>query len=297
MTALYEDWTAPVMPSWVDRAPKGIKLIVASRFSHHKQKVLTCQSDGLPQIAPIVAAMEKSPAELRKELGKAVWRKIHHSTETTNARRAYLWLFSMGRLTMAQIIEFRPCHLPKLVSGLKVSSLNLGPAHIYAGKFAPPGLFDEIAILYRDTQRMGIAVNPEWSLTRLKREHDAAALADAMKKTDQTPWAVPYRAEVDGLLFVRLTSDRDLSVEGLIQRHCVASYSVYAKRGVFFIFSISGDERATYAFDERGDDVDLQGFANTAPSARVRRAAEKFKKRFWADLLRGMLKQVENEED
>ncbi|WP_226560779.1 PcfJ domain-containing protein [Salipiger thiooxidans] len=272
---LYPEWKAPVLPDWVNKAPKGIRQIMASRFSHHRAKVTLCEQDGIAQIAPIVASTEKSPAELRKELGKAVWKKIHHASPTTNARRAYLWMYDLGMTPFSEIVEYRPCHLYHMV-GLKTrfQTSPLMDCHVYSAKFAPPRLFRGISDMYQDAERMGVTVNPAWSITRLKREHDAAALRDAISKTSDDRWAEPSRYEVDDLLFVRLVSDRDLSVEGLMQRHCVASYSGAAKTGKLFVFGVSGDERATFAFWESGDICDLKGFANSAPSARMRRASK-----------------------
>ncbi|MFC4731779.1 PcfJ domain-containing protein [Salipiger abyssi] len=269
---LYPEWTAPVMPAWVTKAPKGIKNIVASRFSHHRGKVEMCERDGLPQIAPIVAVAERTPTELRKELGKAVWKQIHHASVSTNSRRAYIWIHDLGRTPFAEIIQYRPCHLQRLVNA-KPPFLE---HQVYAAKFAPVGLFSEIASMHRDTQRMGITVNPAWSLSRLKREHDAAALKGALAKSSPKEWAAPARYELSGLLFTRLVSDRDLSAEGLMQRHCVASYAREAKKGDLQVYSISGEERATLAFWRDGRICDLKGFANSQPSARMKRAAKAF---------------------
>lgn len=271
---LYPEWKAPVLPDWVNKAPKGIRQIMASRFSHHRAKVALCEQDGIAQIAPIVASTEKTPEELRKELGKAVWKKIHHASPTTNARRAYLWMYGLGMTPLSEIVEYRPCHLAHLLEVRKrFQRAEFANCTVYAAKFAPPRLFGEISNMYRDAERMGVTVNPAWSLNRLKREHDSAALRDAISKTSDKRWADPARYEVDDLLFIRLVSDRDLSVEGLMQRHCVASYSGSAKTGKLFVFSVSGDERATFAFWKNGEICDLKGFANSGTSARMKRAA------------------------
>ena len=278
---LYPDWKVPALPKWAMQAPKPLRGLIVSRASLHRNKILQCEADGIEQVAPIVAIAEQNPSELRRTFGKAVWRAIHHSSSATNANRAYLFALGLGREPMSAIVQYRPCHLKQLVkSTITRSGLHLRDAPRFAGQFAAPGQFWDIVRLYEDTVRMGVAVNPSWSLNRLKREHDVAAMEAAAGNHSAEPWAAPYQKEVNGLLFTRLISDRDFAAEGILQRHCVASYRRDAATGRIIVFSISGDARATYAFTRTGHDVDLKGFANSKVPSEVAAAAKTFKAQF-----------------
>lgn len=272
---LYPDWSPRPQKKWVSKAPARLRALMTNRACFNGRLIEQVERDGIENVAPIVCATGEAPAALKKKMGKAAWKQIHRASLATNANRAYLWMASMGAMGWDDIIAIAPCHLQKLVNlKIKLGIVSLPASAIYAGRVAGPRHFQTVRMLYCDTERMGVEVNPKWSPTRLKREHDAAALKDAIGKTSDAQWATPYQVEVDGLLFTRLVSDRDMSVEGLMQRHCVASYSREASQGRIAAFSISGDERATFAFGMDGRVVDIKGFANSRVSLRVRAAAK-----------------------
>jgi len=117
---------------------------------------------------------------------------------------------------------------------------------------------------------MGTTPNPNWSVRRLQKEHDAQALKKALELNSQEPWAPSYTFEHAGYRFERLISDMDIASEGIGQRHCIASYRDTARSHEVIIFKVTGKERATLAFNVNGY-FELKGWANSRPSAELER--------------------------
>lgn len=285
---LYPDWTPPKYPTWLENMARGqVRSAFTNRWHYNARKVQQADADGLEHLVPIIIAAEREPAELRREMGGAVWKKIHHATQATNGKRAEIWLQSLGEVSWSEIVQIRPLNLPDVRRC--VYQNEAWPVIRYAGERAGRGEFYQVKMLYRDTIRMGVPVNPEWSLKRLKKEHDAAGLKAALEKTDPTPWAEAWVKSFDGYRFERLISDKDMAYEGICQRHCVASYRSSAKRGSVVVFRVTGRDRATFAFgtrliDQRPQWQELKTFANGSASKELRRASSSALSAFVSDL-------------
>lgn len=277
---LYPDWTPPKYPQWLEKMKRGpVKSVFANRLHYNARKVRQADADGIDQLVPIIIAAEAEPADLRRELGSGVWKKIHHATQATNGKRATIWLHFLGKKPWSEIVEIKPCHLGSVLNSIKRN--EQWTSVYYAGTRASSGRFHQTEMLYRDAARMGVQINPKWSLTRLRKEHDAASLKAALRKASSTPWAKPWSTSVDGFKFERLISDQDFAYEGLSQRHCVASYARTAKRGDLVVFRVTGADRATYAFSPQWSE--LKTFANGAPSKKLKNAAQVCLKKFQAE--------------
>lgn len=274
---LYPDWTPPKYPAWLEKMARGpVRSAFTNRWHYNSRKVQQADADGLENLVPIIIATEREPAELRREMGGAVWKKIHHATQATNGKRAEIWLQSLGKVPWSEIVQIRPLNLRHVRQ--YVYANEAWPVLRYAGERAGRGEFYQVTMLYRDTVRMGVPVNPEWSLKRLKKEHDAAALKAALEKADPTPWAEAWVNSFDGYKFERLISDQDMAYEGICQRHCIASYKNRARNGSVVVFRVTGKDRATFAFgtrlvNQQSQWQELKTFANGSPSKELRRAS------------------------
>ena len=132
----------------------------------------------------------------------------------------------------------------------------------------------EAVVLVRDTIRMGGEANPAWSLRRLREEHDRLSRETARRRADPTPFAEPWRCEIDGFTFTRLVSAADFAEEGAVMRHCIAGYASAAKAGCEIAFRIEGPERASVSFATSGH-VEIRGRLNARVTEPCRRAAMK----------------------
>jgi hypothetical protein len=101
----------------------------------------------------------------------------------------------------------------------------------------------------RDTMRMaeraGVEVNLNWSYRRWNEEHDRLSWDVARKGYSEKKFAEHLSFTLQGYTFTLLTSQADISAEGMQMRHCVASYASMASLGTYAVFKIDGKERAT----------------------------------------------------
>jgi len=264
------DQNRSIMPDWLVPLRGEYRAFFTNRLVQMEQAVVQLHRDGLPQITPVVLATGKNVGTLRRELGRAVWRRIHHDTETSNFLKCLVWMKYKEDASWAEIDALPRTHLRSCRNAID------WPTAQFAARLAAPGRFAQVTMLYRDTIKMGGAPKPGWSLQRLRREHDRLAMGLAIKRASPVPWAAPFVAEQAGFVFTRLVSDRDFVTEGKLQRHCVAAYIAEARAGSCIAMACTGAERATLRFGK--DDWELSGFANSdvtpacADAARVAQA-------------------------
>jgi hypothetical protein len=280
---LFPDWTPPEFPAWMARLPGEMRYRFVCQFSLMQKTVVELQSDGLENLLPIALVEGEKPKDLRKRIGKAGWRVLHHSKTRTNVMRTKIR--AKHGLDWSEILSVRPCNLNFLFGRRRITD-----ASMFAARKAPLGQVRDVVTAYIDTMSMGVEVNPEWSVNRLMKEHDRAALQIKTKGKDKTPWARKMVCRIDGFVFERLVSEYEIVAEGVQQRHCVGSYAQNAKTGGILLFSVSGPHRATLEIasssrwivenrstkrHRRWGVHQLKGFANTSVPRRCRIAANK----------------------
>lgn len=258
-----------IMPNWAFGKP-----MVRGRASRRwieatRPIVAEAISDGIGHVAPILAVYRDRPAAVRKRIGKAAWKRIHHSAERHNICRAVILLHTP--LNMDDVL--------RIPTGALSEALGMYQRHaqifrLACGFATSRTTMREAIMLCADLRRMGGNINPAWSLNRLRREHDGAAKEWAHKKDaqDRIPWAEPWSIDLDGYTVTLLRSGADLRHEGRTMRHCVASYADRARAGYATIFRIDGAERATAEFSAGGM-IQIQGRCNTGVRNATRGAA------------------------
>ena len=259
---LFPGWAPPPAPPWISRLKKAERHVMYGRYCRHYRTVKQLREDGLPHLEPIVVSLGGTPAELRKTLGKATWRKFHHASLSANTAMAMIfqWLKISAETTLRdsehrnileQILESRPVHLRRVLRALR--QLGNATGALYAARNAESSRrsFEAVHQLYLDTVGMGVTINPAWSVRRLQREHDAAVMKVNVSAADPRPWAPPLVVEIDGITFTRLISDRDFEMESAMMRNCVRGhgYSSRSKIREIMIFRGTGAERLTVELD------------------------------------------------
>ncbi len=211
---------------------------------HHIPLIRQAQRDGIENIAPILLALSCDPATAKKRVGRAVWRRVHHSTLHQNMERAEL-LLRTG-VPLADLVDLYGSALRDI---RRAAANYPTPALHFAIRVATNRTqFYQAVRLATDALHMDVTLNPEWSLKRLRKEHDQKAIEIARRTTNGTAWAEPWTAEIHGFIFTLLRSDQDFADEGLKQRHCIASYLEAARQGKCVVMRIQGPERATVLF-------------------------------------------------
>lgn len=229
------------------------------------------ERDGIPQVAPILVAFMSEPAVVRARIGKGAWKRIHHGDITLNAWRARVKLTTS--LDFGLILGMRVSVLKEAkarVTRFGVTATEIAAQMVGGGTIAE---FRECIGLVHDTIRMDGVVRGEWSLRRLREEHDLRSRAYARRTASETTFAPPYIAECGGFTFTRLISPADFAEESLVQKHCVASYTSAAMVGKEITFRIEGPERATVSFSAVGH-IEIKRARNLAVSRECREAAK-----------------------
>ncbi len=108
-----------------------------------------------------------------------------------------------------------------------------------------PIAFEETLHIIADAVRMGVDLNPEWGLNRIRREHDEWVKRDRAKRYSAATFASAWTLEKGGYSATLLTTPLEVAIEGGTMRHCVASYASYAQKGIYAVLRIDGKERAT----------------------------------------------------
>lgn len=253
------------------RSPPWVTKYFCRHYSYIMRRadlIHRAEIDGIPHVAPILVAFNGRPDEVRRRIGKGMWRRIHHSSLETNALRARAKL--MVKLDFGAIMAIPAGALRETVSQCKTRGLIAVSvaAHIASNRAE----MREAVMLARDALRMGGTLNKSWSLRRLREEHDKLSRAAARRRSSPEPFAEPYEAEIDVYHFRRLISPLDFAIEGAEMHHCIASYSDRARDGLETAFSITGNERASVSFSGYG--MEIKGRYNRAVGQPCRRAAE-----------------------
>lgn len=236
-----DDWRIPHWAYQLGYARNGQVLRLVRNYS---DIIHRAQLDGIENVAPVLLALRRSPAEARLRVGRAVWREVHHSDLDLNVARATVMLRT--KINLADVIKFPSGALREVPSKVKQTNET---TVVMAGLIASNRTdFREAVMLVRDAIRMGGAPNVKWSMRRLREEHDRLAMDHAKAKADPTPWYPAWSAESDGYKFSLINSDVEIACEAATQRHCVASYSAEAKARKYLIMRIEGRERATVRF-------------------------------------------------
>jgi hypothetical protein len=202
------------------------------------------EADELHQLIPAIVVFKASPQEIRREVGPATWRRIAHNSRTRNTR--------IMQTVARHIPDGWPERFVRLLdfpSGVLGSAFDAGLDEQVAARVTPrktPMAFTHTLHLVRDTIRMlEEDFNPNWSLARIRQEHDQATRSVRKKKFSDKPFADDWSFERDGYSATLLTSKLDIALEGDAQHHCVASYAGLAASGQYAVLRIEGKERAT----------------------------------------------------
>ena len=270
-------------PPWADRAGLSRRTRLSKDWPLASEYAKVAVDDGISQVVPFIAFFARPPEAIRNIIGKGAWKKVHASPLNDNIVRVDL-MTSPDQFTVPEAMGI----VPNLLETAR-SILFCGKrAVLYScSKQVSPREASDFARLWHDCERMGVGLNPLWSPSRLKREHDAAAMAKMLEKADPKPWAPFWQYEEDGYLFTLLRSEADFAMEGITQRHCVRSYVSYARSGKEVVLRIEGRERGTCSWNKRHPAIQVKGHRNSDLSPAAQMAAAKAREAYDAPLANG----------
>lgn len=233
-----------------------------------KPLILECVADGIPNVSPIVA-MGYSPCELKKGLGKSLWKRLCSQSISANAVLAHK-LVQCGATTELEQMKLVLNHLfvlPK--TALKYADrgllLLLGELEGYdnlisrvlleAGTGTDVTAIRDVLFQIRDTRRMcgelGTVFNAKWSWKRIQEEHDrlSSELSRLELQKESQPFDAPIYTRLPNRISVPgkgeaelLDSPAALAKEGRAMSHCISSYSTKCKGGDYLVYSLKSEE-------------------------------------------------------
>ena len=238
-------------------------------------------ADGLSHLSPMILMFNAPPPEIKRRVGGHTWHKMRTASIKANVNRMVLRL--VGGWSLEEAMEWpthERRHAKSLIKSGAKSELLLACRHTQPGQ----KLMDNYRMAL-DFARLGGTIDPAWGRKRLKQEHDALALQQALKSSDPTPWAKAWHCDIDGYSFRLLKSEAELAMEGVAQRHCCRSYAKDCRKGIETVFSVMGPERATMSWNRRFSELQVKSFANGFAKQDTKRAAERCVERYFNELL------------
>lgn len=249
------------------------------------------ERDGLLHLIPIIITFGEPPQKIKRRVGQGVWRRAAANSLTRNC----LLMNAVRRRRAEMELDDAFARLLEVPSGV-IRAIQLGDEEEFiAARLTHKKRIEdytETLHLVRDTMRMlGRQFNPNWSLTRVIIEHNAAVRESYSRKYSNKRFADECLIERAGFTARLLTSKLEIATEGATQHHCVGSYAGMAAGGSYAVFQIDGKERATaglqsnkgtwrvdqvYAACNRTVSQECMDFARFVASqypARIRRAA------------------------
>ena len=257
---------------------------VVTRVWENEPIVREVLPDGLGNIASLVAVFGKTPAELRKFLGKSLWRKLSNNSKTRNYLLCKV-LLSQERYNPRESDEERLgdikdnlLFLNTLPSGvlrvvdyfsldefkyaydkiLRVRSVKVQVETLRGSREYHNNLGDlrRLIAIFKDTKRMSgmlnLPFNSEWSEKTLKNKHDVYMSIYEEGRFSKDPFSCVEKLQgketftSKGVVAKLIKSAYDLNVEGRELRHCVSSYYDLVGEGRYIVYSIiSKEQRST----------------------------------------------------
>lgn len=203
------------------------------------------EADGLYHLIPAIVIFQASPSAIKREIGKGAWKRIAANSRTRNMR-----IMQMVEKTDGGEISGKEAFIKFLDvrSGLLGGMGWCNHETLLAARLAPRSTvlsLLETQHIVRDATRMLGSINPAWGLARIKREHDAAILEKRRQHYSPEAFDADWSHEEAGFVAELLVSPLAIVTEGDIQHHCVGSYAHDARRGVYAVMKVEGNERAT----------------------------------------------------
>lgn len=257
---LWELWVAPYNKEIMQQCYTGrydkLSSFLIKRFHENKDIILQMYADGQQNLVPFVLKgflQDRSLPELRKELGKGLWKSLCNNSLSRNklvAKRSYSTdsVAHVNSLPSSYLLSGHICAVSPSIDHFTVAnskgSWSKPPAYRRGGVIA------NLRTLFLDTRDMAGQLsqpfNPEWSVKRMQEQHDKYVEMVNARKYSKDEWksvqGLPDKIEYDGYAAHLVKSPYELHQEGDAMRHCVASYAQRIDKGEYLVYSLRDSE-------------------------------------------------------
>lgn len=224
------------------------------------------KQDGLKNIIPFVAYFGENPQQLRKRLGKGMWKKVCGNTYSRNILLAQKSLLAdLGNFVDLPSTVLRTTWKSDFVYWVaRQQSVPLAKAIKAVGKRGSDfrKLYDTVNDCHLMAQANNLPFSLSWSARRMKEEHDnLVRLEQTLADQRRAEWDKQYAAKLekartvnladrykttnwvkDGAQARLLTTYDEVRQEGVLMHHCVSSYAMQVADGEYLVLHISSNE-------------------------------------------------------
>jgi hypothetical protein len=231
----------------------------------HKTLPLLIQAveDGQDNILPYILHFKKPPDELKKLFGKGLWKQV---CALSFSRNKAIVSYISGHpfrdsydIPKQEVERIRNAiALPTTLITHFVSKYHDGEEMIYAklhckGQWGAQKVLQDIFTIYRDTADMRKRYDNkdskgmlEWSVKRLKAEHEAYIKRSFLERYSDKPFEWSENLLIGQFSYkdfevTPLLSEMAIGVEGQAMQHCVGMYAGKAAKGEYLVFSVKKD--------------------------------------------------------
>lgn len=248
----YKYYISPVK-EWVEKYgftahkkyPDARKVVAILKV---KDKLEQAKKDGIENIAPLIIKTGNSPHEMKKQLGKGLWKKLAHNSASRNK----LIVQRTRHGSTIEALQSMSSTALKLDVRDEILALRDIPwKNVVGGKGKVRVIARYISDYYRMQGQMGLPVSRDlkWSTTKSLHDESVRLYNErnrlAYIKDFNIPSDVLREFSCDGVIFSLLTSGQQVVDEGREMHHCVGSYAKSVANGGYLVYKVEGDERAT----------------------------------------------------
>jgi len=213
-----------------------------------KDKLEQAKKDGIENIAPFIIKTGKSPHEMKKQLGKGLWKKLTHNSASRNKLIVQRTRYGS---TIEALQSMSSTALKLNVKDEILALRDIPWKQLVGGKTKVKTIAMYINDYYRMQGQSGLPVSRELKWSTAKELHDTAIRAYNERRQltyiqdFSIPAMVPREAKLDGYTLTLLTSGLQVVDEGREMHHCVGSYARDIAEGRYLVYKVEGEERAT----------------------------------------------------
>jgi hypothetical protein len=258
---------------WLENIPNSIKMLVMCRFIHYtnptinisilqklyknKEEVLNllkqADKDGLYNLIPFIFLFGLPPKELKKQLGKGLWKKIANNSKTRNK----LVVKAKIRMGIYDIIDLLDTPSSILCENVNRDVLQLHSDSEYEhanlilqylnNRKTKPRYYEGQFNYVKDTVDMSGNLDClRWGINRISAAHDelleiqnqkAINLCSTKPLNNKTQFAKECYLIEDASI-KSINTERDLLVEARNKKHCVFSYKKSIENNKVVIFNV-----------------------------------------------------------
>lgn len=236
--------------------------------SEHREIIKQYTADGMDHMAGLGALFGKPANELKNLFGKGFWKTLCKNSKTRNDTFVRMFINTIGAqdvyfVNSIKILNTVPYTLLKELK--KEGSMNLISAVLTTGindivkkivsEYGPilsgvqanemSAVINTVQDTYTMCGTLGIEFNPNWSLKRINREHDAAVKKiNALTYSDEPYYWIDdsireFTSSTEEFKAELITNNLDLANLGKQQHHCVGSYHNMCSCGHYVVYEIT----------------------------------------------------------